>query len=141
MATIPVLPNTRTLVDTNFVATVAVPAAGSTATTTPFDLVQAYCTSELFNVEIDIPAMPNLTNTSVSATVQLQHCATVGGSYVNIPELAATTVVGVASTGTAAVVDTQKLPPTTLEFVQALVTVPANGGNNTAQTVTVQLKF
>jgi len=119
--------------------TKACPAAGANHNTDTIDLG---CTNpgasvESFEVEIAIPALPNLAD-GKTLTVKLQDSAD-DTSFADIAELASVVVTGASSNGSAAATRTVRLPSTTKRYVQANLAVAGSGGDNTAKSVVVSL--
>jgi len=119
--------------------TKACPAAGANHNTDTIDLG---CTNpgasvESFEVEIAIPALPNLAD-GKTLTVKLQDSAD-DTTFADIAELASVVVTGASSNGSAAATRTVRLPSTTKRYVQANLAVAGSGGDNTAKSVVVSL--
>jgi len=119
--------------------TKACPAAGANHNTDTIDLG---CTNpgasvESFEVEIAIPALPNLAD-GKTLTVKLQDSAD-DATFADIAELASVVVTGASSNGSAAATRTVRLPSTTKRYVQANLAVAGSGGDNTAKSVVVSL--
>jgi len=132
--------NQRTLVDGQILVTQALGNGAGTTVIGNIDLSpQPYAATEEFDLVLTVPALPN--NLSGQNIVfQPQHCATSGGSYVNMPYLAAQTLTGVVTTGSAATTYRWKITPDALEFIQILAT-QTGAGNNSASSVTLALNF
>lgn len=138
--------NSRILLDANFITTLALPATATTANTNNINLqtVAPYSVTEIINVGVNTSA--SASGNSVNSTIVLQHTsANTDGTansaaWVNIPTLGSVNVLQGASV-TAATANTFKLPPGCLQFIRAQVTNPANTGNVSDATLTLQLLF
>lgn len=129
------------MLDTRLAIITALPAAGSSATSAALDLgingnpVGAF--NRDFALNLSLPPTPSLADAH-NVTVQLKHCATVGGSYVNIPGLGLITVAtGAGGVGAAAYNQDIPLPPNCLGFIEAVIAVDSGGGSNVAVSLTI----
>lgn len=128
----------RRLVDANLTKTVALPAAGSSASTPSIDLgsLNLGPLADYLEVIVSIPATPSLTNTD-AITLQLQDSAD-NNSFAAISAEASLVVTG-GSSGGAAATQRFKLPPGTRQYLQLTASVASGGGNNTAVSATLQV--
>jgi hypothetical protein len=136
------MPYIRQLRDANFIWTTALPAAGNSNTTAVINLraVNGDADPSLFDINVDVPALPNHTDTTKVITFTVQDSAD-GSAFANVAPLIQCQVPGVASTGSAETVFTFRLPPTVRQYVQIVQAVPAGDGNNTAASPEVALLF
>lgn len=126
--------------DAALTVTKACPAAGANHNTATIDLksTTAGAFADSVEVEIVIPALPSLVEAK-TLTVKLQDSAD-DSTYADIPELAAFVVTGRASNaGSAAATRVIRLPSSAKRYLQANLAVAADGGDNTAKSVTVSL--
>jgi hypothetical protein len=133
--------NLRSLLDINYVATIALPNGAANTCTAAFDLIQAtpYPVTEVFNVKLSTTA--SASGNSINLAIALQHSATnVDANFVNIPELGPLVTIS-NSTITNANSDTYKLPPTCLRFIRARCFGVANMGNLSDSTLTMSCLF
>lgn len=138
------------LTDKNCLASVALPAAGSTATTPAIDLrTNGAPIGQIMlgmHLKFDQATLPALVDAK-TITITPKHCATVGGSYSAIPGVGNISVLGAGGVGASAFVGCPALemeiylPPHTLGFLKFDVTVLAAGGDNTARTFTAAGQF
>lgn len=128
--------------DANFYATKAFPAAAATNYSDSFDLgaISGGIDSRLFVVEIAIPAMPANVDNTKTATLTLQDSAD-NSSFANVAPLHQCQIVGVASTGSAAVTYIIRVPPSIRRYVRFAQAVPSGGGDNTGVSVAYSLLF
>lgn len=140
--------NTRTVLDANYIVSVALPNAANTVNTNALNLQVAtpFPTTETINVGIltSLSTGANSKNINVvlQHTGQLANGAIDTSNYVNIPTLGAPIkIVAGNATNYAATTTTAKLPPGTLQYVRAQATGEANGGNASDGTLVLQLQF
>ncbi len=127
------------LKDANLIKTLALPAAGATAVTEAFDLMQGPYQESEFDVEVSFPALPSLADTK-SATATLEDSAD-GVTFAAIAALAAFKVTGAGGAGSALAVRKLRIPSDTRQYLRANVAVDAAGGNNTALKFSLALVF
>jgi hypothetical protein len=113
------------------------PAAGATVVVGSLDLnvdVPGFSDQwRLGRLSLSIPALPNLTDNTKTITVDLQDSGDGGATFANTQPRIQATIPGVAATGPAAQIIDMPLPPGMRGPIQLSVTVPAGGGDNTAQ--------
>lgn len=128
--------------DANFSTTKAFAAANSTNYSDSFDLgaTAGGVDTRLFAVEIAIPAMPANSDNSKTTLITLQESSD-NSSFANVAPLVQAQVVGVTSTGSAAVTHTIYLPPGIKQYVRFSQLVPTGGGDNTGVSVSYALLF
>lgn len=132
----------RELQDPNFTTSAAFPAAaGADVLTSSLDLTQSDAASDHFWAQIDVPALPNNITSSISVAVSLYHSDAPASGFALIPEISPLLIPGVATTGSAAATQQVKLPPETKQYIAANLHVPTGGGNNTATSATLSLRF
>jgi len=119
----------------------ALPAAGASATTDAIDLDSASPRTTLEDVDwqISVPALPALV-ADKTVTVTIQDSAN-GIAFAAIPGLAPLEITGGEGNGAEAVEHDFKLPPTVRQYVRAHLAVAASGGNNTGVEVTLKALF
>jgi len=127
------------LKDAELIRTVALPAAATTATTDPFNLIQKPPHECHFEVELALPALPSLADTK-KATITLEDSED-GITFATIAALATMEVTGVGGAGAAAAIRKVRLPSDVRQYIRAKVAVDAAGGNNTAKSLTMALVF
>ena len=123
-------------------ASVALPAAGSTATTAAIDLrTNGAPIGQLMlgmHLKFDQATLPALADAK-TVTITPKHCATLGGRYAAIPGVGNISVLGAGGVGASAFVGCPALemeiylPPHTLGFLKFDVAVQGAGGDNTAR--------
>lgn len=129
--------------DANFNLNLALPNAAANNNTNGLDLniIPAPSTAgkghsnkwRLFYMEVDVPALSDHTNTSVTNTLTLQDSAD-NSNFANTNPLVQVTVPGVASTGSPAATVLLAVPPRTRRYIRFNQNVPTGGGtgNNAA---------
>ena len=130
----------HTIRDSALKVTKALPAAGANHNTGTIDLgsTNPGLAVESFELEIAIPALPNLA-AGKTLTVKVQDSAD-NSTYADVAELASVVVTGAAdAAGSAAATRTVRLPSGVRRYIQANLAVAGSGGDNTAQSVTVSL--
>lgn len=129
----------HTIRDAALKVTKALPAAGANHNTGTIDLgsTNPGLAVESFEVEIAIPALPSLA-ADKTLTVKLQDSAD-DSTYADIAALASVVVTGVSTSGSAAKTVSVRLPSSVKRYIQANLAVAAEGGDNTAKSVTVSL--
>ncbi len=116
----------------------ALPAAAGTAYTDSIDLVANDATTDHFEVELALPALPSLADTK-NCTITLQDSAD-NSSFAAVTGLSTFVVTGVATNqGSAAATRTVRLPSTARRYVRAMAVVDSAGGDNTAKSVTLSI--
>ena len=128
--------------DVNFYTTKAFPAANATNYSDSFDLgaLAGGVDSRLFAVEIVIPAMPANTDNTKTSTLTLQDSAD-NSTFANVAPLHQAQIVGVASTGSAAVTYVIRVAPGIKRYIRFAQNVPTGGGDNTGVSVAYSLLF
>jgi uncharacterized SAM-dependent methyltransferase len=123
------------------IKTVALPAAGASASTAPLDFGTALPgpQGKGFDLVVEVPALPSLANTKTATTI-LQDSAN-GTDYATIPGTGSLVQTGAGGVGAAAASLRLHLPPRTRRYVRATITVEADGGNNTARTLTMAVEI
>jgi hypothetical protein len=129
----------RSLKDALLTRTLALPAAGASASTAPIDLTSASQTESPFEVEVQVEALPNLA-AGKSVTVTLEDSAN-GSAFAAIAELAPLEITGGVGGGAAAASLRVRLPAAARRHLRATADVEANGGNNTAASLSLALIF
>jgi hypothetical protein len=87
---------------------------------------------------VNIPALSDHTNTSITNLITLQDSAD-NATFANTNPLVQVQLVGVASTGSVAVIRKVPLPPEVRRYIRFRQDVPTNGGTGTNATVTYDL--
>ena len=129
--------------DSALTLTKALPNAAANNNTNALDL-NPEATGFLTNqwrqgyVAVTIPALSDHTNTSVSNLFTLQD-STDNSNFANTNPLVQVSVVGVASTGSAAVVPKVPLTPGIRRYVRFNQNVPTNGGTGSNAVITYEL--
>ena len=128
--------------DANFYVTKAFPAAAATNYSDSFDLgaINGGVDSRLFAVEMAIPAMPANTDNTKTSTLTLQESED-NSSFTSVAPLHQAQIVGVASTGSAAVTYIIRVPPGIKRYIRFAQDVPSGGGDNTGVSVAYSLLF
>jgi hypothetical protein len=129
----------RALKDAELIRTVALPAAGANASTTAIDLDHLPPNEFRFEIELTLPALPSLANTK-KATVTVEDSAD-GTTFDPVPGFAPLEVTGAGGTGSAAAIRRVRPPSDLRRYLRAKVAVEADGGNNTARSLTMGLVF
>jgi len=127
----------RILKDAELIVTKALPAAGASNVSATITLGKGV--PEELQVELSVPALPSLADTK-TATFTFQDSAD-DSSFTAIPELATLVLTGTGGTGAAAATRTVSLPPSVREYLNVACAVAGSGGDNTAKSYTVSLKF
>ncbi|OPZ47854.1 MAG: hypothetical protein BWY92_01696 [Firmicutes bacterium ADurb.BinA052] len=119
--------------------TKACPTAGANHNTDTIDLgcKNPGASVESFEVEIAIPALPNLA-AEKTLTVKLQDSDD-NTTFDDVEQLASVVVTGVSTNGSAASTVVVRLPSDVKRYVQANLAVATGGGDNTAKSVVVSL--
>lgn len=132
----------RTRKDASLEVTLALPAAGANANSDAidFEAVAPGVTTEAIELEVALPATPDLVDTK-SITVHLEDSAD-GVTFADIATLASLVDAGVATDqGGAGATRTYKLPSDVRRYVRANGAVEAAGGDNTAVSLTLNPLF
>lgn len=129
----------RAIKDATFVKAKALPAAGAANNTATFDLGSGGYVPESIEVEIVIPALPDLVDDK-TVTIIVQDSAD-DSSYATVDPLIQTSVVGAGGVGCAAKTVKLRLPAGIRRYVQFNQAVLAAGGSNVAKSVTYSLLF
>ena len=127
------------LKDAELIRSIVLPAAGAEAVTTAFNLTQMPPHECHFEVELSLPALPSLADTK-KAVVTLEDSED-GTTFAAIAALATLEVTGAGGAGAAAVARKVRLPSDVRQYVRAKVAVDADGGDNTAKSLTAALVF
>jgi hypothetical protein len=125
--------------DATLIATKALPAAGATAISDAIDLGGVDATLGRIEIELVVPALPNLAATK-NAVFTLKDSAD-NVTFAAIGELAALTLTGVSTSGAAAATRAVRLPSSARRYLRFDVTVDAAGGDSTAKSATLSLLF
>jgi len=129
----------RNLKDANFIATTALPAAGASNASASFDLGAGAFKPEEMELQVILPATPNLADTKNVALTIKDSADNV--TFTAIAGLSTIVVTGSGGAGAAAVTETIRLPSTTRQYIQLAQAVDASGGTNTGVSTTFQLLF
>ncbi len=129
----------HSLKDAELIRTLALPAAGASASTASIDLAATTQVESHFEVEIAVPAMPNLAE-GKTATVMLEDSAN-DVNFAPIAGLAPLEVTGGVGGGASAASLRVRLPNSARRHLRATADVEAAGGDNTAVSVTLALIF
>lgn len=129
----------RSLKDALLTRTLALPAAGASASTAPIDLTSVLQAESPFEVEVRVEALPNLA-AGKSATVTLEDSAN-GSAFAAIAELAPLEITGGVGGGAAAASLRVRLPAAARRHLRATAEVEADGGDNTAASLSLALIF
>lgn len=130
--------NLRNIQDAALQAVIALPAAGATAVTEGIDLGQTIGGEiEGLNVVVEIPATATLVD-SKAITITLKDSAD-NISFTALAGLAALAVTGVTSNGSVAFEQRLRLPTATRRYIRAEAAIPADGGDNTATSLTLSV--
>jgi len=115
----------------------AFPAAGATAYTDAVDLVGDSFVADNVEALIASPALANLANTK-TATLFVQESAEAAANFTNV---GLSLVVTGGASGAVADSARVRFPAGTKRYVRLGVTVEANGGDNTAASAELRLKY
>lgn len=131
---------TRGIQDAKFKVTTALPAAGANGNTTSFDLgAGGNHQPESVEVEVSLPATPSLADNK-NVDIKLQDSAD-DSTFADVAPLIISRVTGAGGAGAAAKVFRFKLPPGTRRYIRFNQAVDAAGGDNTAVSSTITLRF
>ena len=127
------------LKDAQLTQSVALAAAGASASTAPLDLSQTPPNEHNFEVELTLPKLADLADgKSVTATLEDSED---GVSFAAIPELANFAVTGSGGNGSAAATRRVRLPSSARRQLRATVATEAAAGDLTAHKFTLALVF
>jgi hypothetical protein len=131
----------RSLTDATFKTTKALPAANANNATDSFDLgaTSPGISTETVDLLINVPATASLADTKTH-TLKVQDSAD-NSSFADVARLATMTRTGAGGAGAAASEYRLKLPPAVRRYLRVYQAVEASGGDNTAVSITVALKF
>ena len=129
----------RAIKDAGFVHAKALPAAGASNNSATFDLGSGGYVPETVEVEIVIPALPDLVDAK-TVIIVVQDSAD-DSSYATVDPLIQTSVVGAGGVGCAAKTVKYRLPAGIRRYVQFNQAVLAAGGSNVAKSITYSLLF
>lgn len=127
----------RSIKDADLIVTKELPAAGASNNSDTITLGTE--PPEELQVELSVPALPSLADTK-TATFTFQDSAD-NSSFAAIPELATLVMTGSGGAGAAAASRTVSLPPGVRSYLNVACAVAGSGGDNTAKSYTVSLKF
>lgn len=130
----------RFLKDADLIKVKAIPAAGANHNTDTIDLGNTTPGVAVEGVELEIliPALAAHTDNTKNVTVKVQDSAD-NVTFADVEQLAAWSVPGVASTGSAAATRRFRLPADVKRYVQVNIAETSAGANLTASSVTVAL--
>ena len=129
----------HSLKDAQLTQSVALAAAGASASTAPLDLSQPPPNEHSFEVELALPALADLAD-GKSVTATLEDSAD-GVAFAAIPELAEFTVTGSGGNGSNAATHRVRLPSSARRHLRATVATEAAAGDLTAHKLTLALVF
>ena len=129
----------RNLKDAELIRTVALPAAGADTATAGIDLGQVPPNEFRFEIELVLPALPDLADTK-KTTVTLEDSED-GSAFAPVVGLAALEVTGAGGAGAAAVTRRVRPPAHLRRYLRAKAAVEAAGGDSTDKTLTLALVF
>lgn len=126
-------------IDYTMTQAVALPAAGSAASTAAVDLggKNVGPVGAALEVHLVTPALPALVDAK-TVTLEITHCDTLGGAYVPVPGVGNMILTGAGGAGVAASRFRLYLPPDTQRYIKARATVLAAGGDNTAKSLSME---
>jgi hypothetical protein len=138
--------NSRSVLDANYIKSIALPGSAATVVTASMDLGDAisgipYASTETFNVQIVAPALnsPKLADNG-TVTYTLMDSAD-DSSFTAITGLSTLVQTGAASAGAAAATRVVKLPPITRRYIRLSVTTATSPGDLSTASATLQLAF
>jgi len=131
----------RLLTDAQLSVSKAHPAAGANNSTAGINLGQTtiFPVNEKFEAVLSVPALPSLVDAK-TVIYTFQDSAD-GITFAAIPELATLTLTGAGGVGAAAATRTVRLPSSCRQYINVNAAVLAAGGDNTAVSYTLALKF
>lgn len=129
------------LADETMKRVLALPAANAAALSAVVDLGADRVGPVGANLEVhlSLPALPSLVDAK-TVSVDVYDCDTEGGSYAVIPTTGNMVVTGAGGVGAAAKSWRLYLPPDTRRYVKARAAVLTGGGDNTAQSLTMDFR-
>lgn len=128
----------RTIRDGSLTVTKALPAAGANVDTASFDLGAAGAgILEKIELEVTFPLTTTLVDGKV-ATMTVQDSAD-DSTFAAVEECATFTVTGGTGNGNAETIRKYRLPSTCKRYVNVNTSIPGDGGNNTAKSLTVRI--
>ena len=129
----------HSLKDSQLVRSKTLPAAGASASTTSIDLLATTQAEPHFEVEVAVPALPNLA-ADKSVTITLEDSVD-ASAFAAISGLAPLKVTGAVGGGGSAASQRVRLPSAARRYLRATAAVEAAGGNNTAISFSLGLIF
>lgn len=130
--------NVRNIQDAALRAVIALPAAGATAVTAGIDLGQTLGGEiEGIDVVLEVPATPALVEAK-AITLTFKDSAD-GTTFAAITGLPVPTITGGTGGAGAAFEMRVRLPPATRRYIRAEAAIPADGGTNTAVSMTLSV--
>jgi hypothetical protein len=130
---------TRSIKDAALIKTVALPAAGASASTAALDLQVVDAAFERVELELAVSALPSLADTK-TCTVTLEESAD-NITFSAIASFATLVLTGAGSAGAASATRTVRIPSGTKRYIRATAAIAAAGGDNTAKSMTLALLF
>ena len=125
--------------DASMASTRTLPNANATNYSSSIDLgavlPQDICIS--MQIEVQIPALTDHTNTSITNTFTLQDSAD-NVTFANVNPLIQFGLTGVATTGTAATAGVLPIPANVRRYARVACNVPTSGGTGSNATCTIQ---
>jgi hypothetical protein len=123
------------------IKTVALPAAGASASTPAIDFGTARPgpQGKGFELVVEVPALPNLADTK-KCTVIIEDSAN-GSSYAQVPSTGSMVQTGAGGAGAGAASMKLYLPSSVRRYVRATATVEASGGSNIATSLTMAVEI
>jgi hypothetical protein len=129
----------HSLKDAQLTQSVALAAAGASASTPALDLSQPPPNEHAFEVELALPALTGLVDDkSITATLEDSED---GVAFAAIPELAEFTVTGSGGNGSNAATRRLRLPSSARRHLRATVATEADAGDLTAHKLSLALVF
>jgi hypothetical protein len=131
----------RNFQDANVKVSKALPAAAATNYSDPIDLGSENpgLVRDKVDLVVNLPATPALVDAK-TVTLAVQDSAD-GTTFAAIPELAPIVATGASGAGAAAIERRFSLPPTVRRYIRVKQDVLAAGGDNTAVSVSIGLRF
>ena len=129
----------HSLKDAQLVRSKTLPAAGASASTASIDLLATTQAEPHFEVEVAVPALPNLA-ADKSVTITLEDSAD-ASSFAALSGLCPLKVTGAVGGGGSAASQRVRLPSAARRYLRATAAVEAAGGNNTAISFSLGLIF
>lgn len=126
----------RILKDAKLYQEKALPAANASASTDSIEVGKGV--PESIQVRVAVEAVPSLADTK-TCTTTLEHSDEAAANFVAIPEFATLVQTGAGGAGAAAAERTVYLPPSVKKFIRATSAIVADGGNNTAKKVSLEI--